>query len=105
MLKEPPCEKRFEMLIWSFMNIYDFVASILYWLRAHMFRIAIAKLFVCPFSRELASHRGGSGSIPGRDMSVLVRMRSSLVDRESDCQCTNYNGPGFDPSLRRHSEI
>jgi hypothetical protein len=32
-------------------------------------------------------------------------MRSSLVVRASDCQCTSYNGPGFDPSIRRHSGI
>ncbi len=32
-------------------------------------------------------------------------MRSSLVVRASDCQCTSCNGPGFDPSIRRHSEI
>ncbi len=34
-----------------------------------------------------------------------VRMRSSLVVRASDCQCTSCNGPGFDPSIRRHSGI
>ncbi len=33
------------------------------------------------------------------------RMRSSLVVRASDCQCTSCNGPGFDPSIRRHSGI
>ncbi len=33
------------------------------------------------------------------------RMRSSLVVRASDCQCTRCNGPGFDPSIRRHSGI
>ncbi len=32
----------------------------------------------------------------------LIRMRSSLVVRASDCQCTSCNGPGFDPSIRRH---
>ncbi len=32
-------------------------------------------------------------------------MRSSLVVRASGCQCTNCNGPGFDPSIRRHSGI
>ncbi len=32
-------------------------------------------------------------------------MRSSLVVRASDCQCTSCNGPGFDPSIRRHSGI
>ncbi len=32
-------------------------------------------------------------------------MRSSLVFRASDCQCTSCNGPGFDPSIRRHSGI
>jgi hypothetical protein len=37
--------------------------------------------------------------------SSLVRMRSSLVVRASDCQCTSCNGPGFDPSIRRHSGI
>ncbi len=25
--------------------------------------------------------------------------------RASDCQCTSCNGPGFDPSIRRHSGI
>ncbi len=30
-------------------------------------------------------------------------MRSSLVVRASDCQCTSCNGPGFDPSICRHS--
>jgi hypothetical protein len=33
----------------------------------------------------------------------LYRMRSSLVVRASDCQCTSCNGPGFDPSIRQHS--
>jgi hypothetical protein len=32
-------------------------------------------------------------------------MRSSLVVTASDCQCTGCNGPGFDPSIRRHSGI
>ncbi len=32
-------------------------------------------------------------------------MRSSLMVRASDCQCTSCNGPGFDPSIRRHSGI
>jgi hypothetical protein len=32
-------------------------------------------------------------------------MRSSLVVRASDCQCTSCNSPGFDPSIRRHSGI
>jgi hypothetical protein len=36
---------------------------------------------------------------------VMMRMRSSLVVRASDCQCTSCNGPGFDPSIRRHSGI
>ncbi len=31
------------------------------------------------------------------------RMRSCLVVKASDCQCTSCNGPGFDPSIRRHS--
>ncbi len=34
-----------------------------------------------------------------------LRMRSSLGVRASDCQCTNCNGPVFDPSIRRHSGI
>ncbi len=33
------------------------------------------------------------------------KLRSSLVVRASDCQCTSCNGPGFDPSIRRHSGI
>jgi hypothetical protein len=32
-------------------------------------------------------------------------MRYILVVRAPDCQCTNCNGPGFDPSIRRHSGI
>ncbi len=32
----------------------------------------------------------------------LPRMRSSLVVRASDCQCTSCNGPGFDPSAQRN---
>ncbi len=30
---------------------------------------------------------------------------TSLVVRASDCQSTSCNGPGFDPSMRRHSGI
>jgi hypothetical protein len=40
-----------------------------------------------------------------RMRSSLMRIRSSLVVRVSDCQCTSCNGPGFDPSIRRHSGI
>jgi hypothetical protein len=40
-----------------------------------------------------------------RMRSSLARMRSSLVVRASDCQCTSCNGPGFYPSIRRHSGI
>jgi hypothetical protein len=29
----------------------------------------------------------------------------TLDVRASDCQCTSCNGPGFDPSIRRHSGI
>ncbi len=36
---------------------------------------------------------------------ISLRMRSSLVVWASDCQCTSCNGPGFDPSIRRHSGI
>jgi hypothetical protein len=32
-------------------------------------------------------------------------MRSRLVVRATDCQCTRCNGPGFDPSIRWHSGI
>jgi hypothetical protein len=44
-------------------------------------------------------------SQPLRLRSSLMRLRSSLVVRASDCQCTSCNGPGFDPSIRRHSGI
>jgi hypothetical protein len=37
--------------------------------------------------------------------SFNLRMRSSLVVRASDCQCTSCNCPGFDLSIRRHSGI
>jgi hypothetical protein len=40
-----------------------------------------------------------------KSRSSLERMRSSLVVRASDCQCNSCNGPGFDPSIRRHSGI
>ncbi len=40
-----------------------------------------------------------------RMRSSLVRMRSSLVASASDWQCTCCNGPGFNPSIRRHSGI
>ncbi len=40
-----------------------------------------------------------------RMRSSLVRIRSSLVIRASGCQCTSCNGPGFNPSIRRHSGI
>jgi hypothetical protein len=36
---------------------------------------------------------------------VLLRVRSSLAVRAPDCQCTSCNGPGFNPSIRRHSGI
>ncbi len=36
-----------------------------------MFQIALNKLFESLFSRVLASHHGGLGLIPSRDMSVL----------------------------------
>ncbi len=36
---------------------------------------------------------------------MFLRMRSSLVVRACDCQCTSCNGPGFDSSIRRHSGI
>ncbi len=32
-------------------------------------------------------------------------MRSSLVVRASDWQCTSWNGPGFATSIRRYSGI
>jgi hypothetical protein len=34
---------------------------------------------------------------------IFLRMRSSLPVRASDC--TSCNGPGFDPSISRHSGI
>ncbi len=57
------------------------------------------------------SHSGQNGtfhflriSYGGWDLAEL-RMRSSLVVGGSDCQCTSCNGPGFDPSIRRHGGI
>jgi hypothetical protein len=44
-------------------------------------------------------------SHPWMRSSLELWMRSSLVVRASDCQCTCCNGPGFDPSIRRHSGI
>ncbi len=36
---------------------------------------------------------------------LMLRMRSSLVVRASDCQCTSCKSPEFYPSIRRHSGI
>jgi hypothetical protein len=47
-----------------------------------------------------------SGLIPKRtEAKFLFWMRSSLLVRASDCQCTCCNGSGIDPSIRRHSGI
>ncbi len=43
--------------------------------------------------------------VTGNSCSRMLRMRSSLVVKASDCQCTSWNGPGFDLSIRRHSGI
>ncbi len=43
--------------------------------------------------------------VQSTSLDMWRRMRSSLVVRASDCQCTSCNGPGFDPSIRRHSGI
>jgi hypothetical protein len=45
-----------------------------------MFQIIFNKLFGYLFARMLASHHGGPGSIPNRDMSVS----GALVDYEDD---------------------
>ncbi len=37
--------------------------------------------------------------------SCVVRMRSNIVVRVSDCQCISCNGLGFYPSIRLHSGI
>ncbi len=64
------------------------------------------KVSKVPGPTEEPFARGGCDSLEGSRMrSSLVRMRSSLVVRASDCQCTSCNGPGFDPSIRRHSGI
>ncbi len=39
------------------------------------------------------------------DYDMSGGLRSSLVVRASDCKCTSCNGPGFEPSIRRHSGI
>jgi hypothetical protein len=51
-----------------------------------------------PFSKPVTAGRNHLNK-------YITRMRSSLVARASDCQCTSCNGPGFDPSIRRHSGI
>jgi hypothetical protein len=43
------------------------------------------------------------GATGGRGVFLEGKLR--LVVRASDCQCTSCNGPGFDPSIRRHSGI
>ena len=49
-----------------------------------MFRIAINKLPGWLFSRVLASHAGGPGLIPGRDMSVPWAVTFSLGPKRMD---------------------
>ncbi len=48
---------------------------------------------------------GGTSFCQSNKGKSQLRMRSSLVVRAFDCQCTSCNGPGFDPSIRRHSGI
>ncbi len=53
---------------------------------------------------------GGRGILAGERGVVLIFfkvqwMRSTLVDRASDCQYRSCNSRGFDPSIRRHSGI
>ncbi len=99
-----------------------------------LFFIACTLLCICPFSTLWqisvwdgaialnGSHSMGDGQIflkSLRDISFYkdllneptwwdqasLWMRSSLMVRAPDCQCTSCNGPGFDPSIRRHSGI
>ncbi len=53
-----------------------------------------------------ASSRNFHTHVSASDLYIpRMWMRTSLVVRASDCQCTSCNGPGFDPSIRRHSGI
>ncbi len=55
--------------------------------------------------RERGIRERNEGKIGRREREEEKTLRSSLVVRASDCQCTSCNGPGFDPSIRRHSGI
>jgi hypothetical protein len=77
--------------------------------------IAVEPLDVLWLAGREAGHAGevdGAAQVnehvrPPQDLShrICTVLRSSLVVRASDCQCTSCNGPGFDPSIRRHSGI
>ncbi len=64
------------------------------------------RLLYSPFLRKEKSYNICSVPLWPKDKTeVNLRMRSSLVVKGSDCQCTSCNGPGFNPSIRRHSTI
>jgi hypothetical protein len=52
-------------------------------------------------TRKTSGSRRSSCQTHTKNPYLVYGMRSSLVI----CQCTSYNGPGFDPSIRRHSRI
>ncbi len=61
--------------------------------------------FLCIHTHTREQFNGSKESALVTRISRILRMRSSLVVRASDCLCTSCNGPGFDPSIRRHSGI
>ncbi len=61
---------------------------------------SVPEIFILPYLHLSAQYK-----IFFSSPYTISMMRSSLVVRASDCQCTSCNGPGFDPSIRRHSGI
>ncbi len=78
---------------------WDFHCSVL-GVRGELFLIFLGGIFYVFFGWDLAQC-GWDLAQCKWDLAQL-RMRSSPA---SDGQCTSCNGPGFDPSIRRHSGI
>ncbi len=73
-----------------------------------MFLIPVINLYIQIYSQICVKIWNGFNMVfraMGETDLWKKQMRSSLVVRASDCQCTSCNGPGFDPSIRRHSGI
>jgi hypothetical protein len=85
----------------------EHVLNCAYLLLTFLYLASDSAFFVldAPFENQQSNKQ----QIKDRNMALFIililGMRTSLVVRASDCQCTSCNGPGFDPSILRHSGI